>query len=609
MKKIFVIVFTIIFGLINMRCTDGFLDKEPTTILTQEAVWSNEELVIALIGDLYNRVPHGSFNRQDMQFSGEVIWTGSGNGENFTGDIPIDLYSYRNYANNQGTHWDYELIREINLFIENAISSSFDQEVIDEFVAEARFIRAFAYFELVRRFGGVPIITETFEFEGTDEESLQFPRDTEEGVYDFIASELDAIAGTVSQNPGSIRRASRWSVLALKSRAMLYAASIAKYNSSMASPVTLSNGEVGISPGKADAYFQTALAAAQEIINSGNFALFPDYYGTFMTKNGNDEMIFVDDFELPGKRTSFTYWNSFPSAREDDEGGQLSPVLEFVEAFEYLDGSSGELNFVDALGEPVYYDEIGDIFDNKDLRLAGSVVLPGMAFRGQTAQIQAGIIQWNSATARYDTLVTNSLGSRDDDGNIITGFDGPSSDINISNTGFYMRKFVSEAPGAGSRTNLADNWWAVFRYAEVLLNAAEAAFELGQTGIALSYVNEVRERAGFGANSLASLTLDRLRNERRVEMAFETSHRFFDLRRWRIAHQVFDGITKPNGAYPYLVLHEGQPFHEKFVYVKTSLSRLQSAPARNFVAARNYYSEIPVAALENNPKLVRNPGH
>ncbi len=597
MKKILVVSIAIISGYLFAGCSEDVLDKEPFDILSVETVWSNEDLVISLLGDLYNRVPRGSFSQNDMQWSNEAIWSGGGNGLNGGGDFPLNLYTY----------WDYGLIREINLFIENAETSPLDVDVLNGLVAEARFIRASVYFEMVKRMGGVPIITQTFSFEGSTEEELQFARATEAEVYDFIATELDAIKNDLSDSPTEIRRASKWTALALKSRAMLYAATIAKYNGTLTTPLTLPGGEVGIPVGQANSYFQASLDASNEIINSGHFSLHEDYYDLFVPagKSAVREMIFVDDFRNPVKRSWFTYWNTMPTAREDDNGGNLSPTLEMIEAYDYLDNSPGQLQMKDAFGDPVYYDNPEDIFANKDGRLNATYVLPNTQFRGNKAQIQAGIIQWNGAS--YDTVTTNVLGDRDTDNNIITGQDGPADEASVTNTGFYIKKFVSEAPGAGSRTILADNWWAVYRYAEILLNAAEALQELGQTG-ALVHINAIRERAGFPANSLGSVTIDDIRKERTVELAYE-GHRFFDLKRWRVAHLEFDGASKPTGAYPYLVLHEGQPFHKKYVYVQKSLSRLGINPARNFRADVNYYSAIPGSALANNPKLTKNPNH
>ncbi|RZK87783.1 MAG: RagB/SusD family nutrient uptake outer membrane protein, partial [Hymenobacter sp.] len=154
----------------------------------------------------------------------------------------------------------------------------------------------------------------------------------------------------------------------------------------------------------------------------------------------------------------------------------------------------------------------------------------------------------------------------------------------------------------------SDVWWVRFRLAEILLTASEAALELGQTADALTYVNRVRERAGFGANSLTTLTLTRLQNERRVELAFE-DHRLWDAKRWRIAHQIWNGDNNNYSAnayvlFPYRVVRPGSPLDGKYVFEKRVSPRYR--PARNFQPF-NYYTYIDGNVLNNNPKIVRNP--
>jgi hypothetical protein len=145
---------------------------------------------------------------------------------------------------------------------------------------------------------------------------------------------------------------------------------------------------------------------------------------------------------------------------------------------------------------------------------------------------------------------------------------------------------------------------------EIYLNAAEAAFELGLPE-SKDYVNTLRERAGFPSNSISTLTMDIIRNERRVELAFE-DHRYFDMKRWRIAHQVWDGNrSNPNAVtyalYPYRVVRPDDPTkHGKYVFDKMIAPRFTGV--KNFTMA-NYYSSIASGVLTNNPKIIPNPFH
>jgi starch-binding outer membrane protein, SusD/RagB family len=128
--------------------------------------------------------------------------------------------------------------------------------------------------------------------------------------------------------------------------------------------------------------------------------------------------------------------------------------------------------------------------------------------------------------------------------------------------------------------------------------------------LALGYVNQVRERAGFGPNSLSSLTLERLQNERRVELAFE-NHSYWDLKRWRIAHQLWNGDGNSETAqlyalWPYRIVRPGHENDGKYVFVKRVVPRL-TVP--RFFRMGNYYTEISESVISANPKIVRNPFH
>jgi len=252
-----------------------------------------------------------------------------------------------------------------------------------------------------------------------------------------------------------------------------------------------------------------------------------------------------------------------------------------------------------------------DIFANKDARLYGTVIYPGTSFRGSEVQIQAGVKVWDNATSAFKTVESNVLGSAYDDGGLLTGASGPQrSQTEVSNTGFYLRKYVDQTAMSSTRGIRSDMWWVRFRLGEIYLNAAEAALELGQNANALKYANTLRERAGFPANSLKTLTLEKLQNERRVELAFE-DHRVWDVKRWRIAHEVWNGnASNPDAMiyalYPYRVVRPGHATHGKYVFDKLVAPRFR---APRFFQIGNYYSAIQQSIIDNNPKIIRNPFH
>ncbi|WP_210486762.1 RagB/SusD family nutrient uptake outer membrane protein [Rufibacter aurantiacus] len=596
----------------SSSCEEDWLDRDPQEIITDEQTWNDPDIILSVLANYYDRIPaHQSLTGGWQAFAeyDEAMWSGFGNDE-WRNNQPI--YNY-----DRMRLWNYDLVRDLNLAIEKiGASTSLTEAQKNSFIAELRFLRALNYFELVKRMGGVPLVTTQliYDFSG-DPTPLQVARSREEAIYDFISSEVDQIKDQLG-NAGSKTRANKFTALALKSRAMLYAGSIAKYNNLMASPITTPGGEVGIPASRANEYFTESLEASREIITSGSYSLYqgnPDkgenFFEAVTKKSSNPEVILAQDF-AKGKTHFFTYDNIFFSAREDNlSPSAVTPSLNLVEKFEYLDGSVGTLKTRTAdNSDYIYYDSPEDIFANKDARLYGTVIYPGTSFRGVEAEIQAGVKVWNGTT--YENVEGN-LGSTYTDGGLLTGADGPRrSQLETTNTGFYLRKYLDPQAGAGSRSQLSTMWWVRFRFAEVLLNGAEAALELGFQDEAVGYANKVRERAGFGANSLATLTMARLRNERAVELAFE-DHRVWDAKRWRIAHEIWDGNTNSPDAviyalYPYRVVRPGSPQHNKYVFEKLRAPRFVSP---HTFRLGNYYSSIDQNVINNNPKIVRNPFH
>lgn len=608
---------------------DALLNTDSQTIFTNEQIWKDPKLINAVLANLYDRMP--KFANLPVDFYpnfttfDEAIWSGLNNNDLEVRNNLI-TYGYERWR-----IWDYAYITDINTAIEN-IEKSTSQDVTaalkKQFTAELRFLRAYHYFELVKRMGGVPIVTKVVLYEGkTDISSLQQPRNKEAEVYDFIAKETDEIKDLLG-NAGSKKRANRFAALALKSRAMLYAGSLAKYNNmSGLTNNSLPGGEVGIPAAKAQEYYQKSLEASLEIINSGNYSLYrananpgENFYEALVNKAGNTEVIMATDYlKAQGRRHTFTF-NNIPRSLFE-EGGQgssnISPSLNLVESYEYLDGSPGTLKGVGtgsntAAGQAswTFYTAPQDIFANKDARLYGTIIYPGSSFASKPLRMQAGIYVWNATANKYDR-VEGALNSTHTDGKLLTGLDGPHrSTTFVSNTGFFLRKYLDAAPGASTLAAQSDTWWVVFRLGEIYLNAAEAAFETGNVPQALTYVNTLRERAGFPANSLTDLTLARLQNERRVELAFE-DHRLWDVIRWRIADKIWDGTTTSTTAnmyalYPYRIVRPGHPADGKYVFDKIIAPRFR---APRFFRPGNFYSSIAQDVLSNNPKLIPNPLH
>lgn len=616
-------------------CKDEeFLNREPTNILLNDQVWQDKGLVLSVLADLYNRYPdyQSIKNWADYASFDEAFASSFG-----------DYWRHRNQDydyvfpgmwvdNREVTYWDYSYLREINLFIQKCEAATKLEEIDKQrFTAEARFLRTAVYFEEVKRLGGVPLILEplTYDYSG-DPSYLQQPRAKEHEIYDFVISELEAIKSILPADAGVKSRATQGAALAMQARAALYAASIAKYGQTTPQ-VFLPGGEVGIPAGMAQGYYEKALKAAQELINSGTYSLYqkkPDlgenFASLFFDKNNNSEAIFVQDFKIKsGSVQNWTIVNQPRYQSEEQEGGRVNPSLNLVQSFEKLDNTFAPLPTTDASGNPIYYDKPTDIFANRDARLWGTVILPGTQFKAKDIDIWAGYVLKDGSVVTADQFGgRRKLPGKDNEEQVV-GFSGPIDNLEFSaQTGFYVRKYLDPQPGSGQRGVQSDVWWIRYRYAEVLLNAAEAAFELGQSELAAGYMNQVRVRAGLTTPLPPSdITFDRIVHERRVELAFE-GHQLWDMKRWRLAHIVWNGISmdinelktdigKANkkstmifGLWPYKVYDPGSPNHGKWVYREVKPSQVTNADRFRL---GNYYSRINDDIINNNPKIVRNP--
>ena len=575
-------------------CND-ILETSSTKILTNEKVWSSKDAIDAYLGQLYDEMQVEDFEYQpgtDGQYlstlTDEAVraytW-GSANQQL----IPEGIYGW----------WGYVQIRNINLFLESiGTASMLTESQRKMYEAEARFCRAFGYFAMVKRYGGVPLVTKVQKLEGQDVETLRLPRNKEYEIYDFIKAECQAIESLLPEKrtDNEQYRATRYAVNALECRAMLYAATEAKYGN-----VQL-DGLVGIPADKAEGYFKDAKAAAKKIIDSGKFALYSaksdkaeNFQYLFLDEtSANTEQIFTKAFDASDKGNSFDYFNA-PQSFKLDYGCVTNPTADFVADYEYVDGSDGALKVKDGSGNPIKYNDPTDLFKDKDPRMLGSILYPFCPWQGGKVEVRKGIVKPDG------TVVTaSSLGDKYEGTNVtIAAKDGTLTSTDVTKTGFYIKKFMT--PNKVVDWGKGEANWMVFRYGEVLLNFAEACVELGDNAEALAAVNQLRNRAGIAPRT--SINRDQVRHERRVELAFE-NHRWWDIRRWHIADQLLNA-TQFKALNPYLVWEDGKKVEQmKYIF------KIEDAPknTRTFLP-KLYYERIPAEAISTNPNITQNPGY
>lgn len=600
--------------LFGSSACSNYLEKESFDIITPDKVWNDSKLIDAVLVGMYYYVQMEDFDywyRDAWRLQNASSMSDDAQGS-FQKDPLFDngntTYTYEDALFEQKFSDMFKYIRNCNDFLyQIEISTILSEDKKKELAAEVRFIRAMHYFTLVKRYGGVPLIKESQEYNPSDIESLRVPRNTEKEIYDFIVSECQAAAQSLPETRSAEGkyRANKYVALSLCSRAALYAGSIARYGT------VQSDGLVGIPASEADRYFQASYDASKTITESGQYALYnkkPDdkaqnFCDMFLKGNGdNGEYIFQKQYSVAGgKAHSWDKRNAPFSYRAGGWGCGIAPTLELVEAYEYVDGSEGTLKIADANGKQVRYDDPIDIFKNKDPRLFASVYLPGSPCQSTKIEWKRGIIV--SDNERYQAT------SQPDGGNTIvingttystSGKDGGADVGDASKTGFYQKKFFDETL-TDMNMNKSETPWPVFRLGEMYLNLAEAAMELNKSSEALDAINKIRERAGIAL--LTNINIEKIRHERRVELAFE-GHRFWDMKRWRIAHLNVEqgGLNGFRGTalYPWYDIRDG-----KYVF---EIGKNAPKQVRIFLE-KNYYTKINQDDMNSNPNLIQNPGY
>ena len=648
--------------MLGVSCND-FLELEPLDKVGPERLLESEKGIKTLLADLYSMIPMEDFawrpgtgfNRRGWgsgigemnmtpMFTDEAIRTDGGSG--------LGPGSYGGYFGDQ-----YNRNRDITLFL-NSIEEVKNRGVISEatynhLFSEAHFVRAYLYFGLAKRWGGVPIIERLLDDDfipGTISEALFIPRSSERETWRFVLKECDlAIANLPTEAPADgIYRATKWAAYALKSRVALHAASVAKYwNNAPLIGDAVTQGLVGgFSASDIEFFYNECLAASKEIIdNSGKSLYMPNpadpaeatknYQDLFMAENkpSISEYIFgrayLDgsqvqnqghDYDIryspsqghPGfhKFGRFSVALDIVDAYEDysnDGAGQSVPIATRIDGVEnrYLDPERFDVTI-----PFIHYDNLYEPFKNKDARLLASVIVPGATFKSNTIIIQGGLINQSGDITAYaagsaegkDGKIYHTYGAPVLSSSGYSGFAGMtrSDDANFTSTGFTIRKFLAETKTVASTERSSSNSWIDMRLAEVYLNYAEAVVESGSGDpvLAAQCINALRKRAGHTDD--IPLTLANVLKERRVELAFEGA-RVWDMFRRRDYHIYFNQGRR-KALVPMIDLRLDEP---KYIFVRANQYHDNMANGRTFNTI-NYYQSIP--GIGDN-RLIQNPGH
>lgn len=521
----------------TLSSCNGFLDREEDSFIDKTATFDSYNRTKQYLTYAYTLLPDG-LNR----FSREAMLASATDDAEFaieSAEIQQFNNGSWNALNNPDDVWNryYSGISKCCTLLENTNHVNLDISRLDpdkqvEYAnslkdirmwrAEARFLRAYFHFELLKRYGPIPIVTSTLSINGNYENT---PRPTMKEVVDFIAKECDIAADTLELTPwrnvnDAFGRATKGAALALKSRLLLYAAS----------PLYVDFGDTNEANKPTDiAMWKSAADAAKAVIDLNQYELASSYADLFKNDFQNKEYIFVrryaanSDFEKSNFPVSF-----------GGKGG-TNPSQNLVDDYEMLDGTPFDWNDPAKAAQP---------FENRDARLGATILMNMAPFKGKKV-------------ATYPE-----------------GADA-SPNPNATKTGYYLRKFLNEDVNIQTGGSSGGHVVPLFRLAEIYLNYAEALNECDPTNpdIAL-YLNKVRNRASLP--NVSALSQEQMRaviqHERRVELAFE-EHRSWDVRRWKIASSTLGaplmGVQierKPLGGYTYMPVKVEQRVFQPKMY-------------------------------------------
>ncbi len=612
---------TIIIVLLFIVSCDDFLNVEPTDRVTKEALFSSKEGIDAYLANLYYQLPIEDF-RSDSRAGFNYVGNNVGMYPICIGDDGINS-EYNDSPEVAYPWWDqgYRLNRDINAFFSYIPDLTIDEETKRELLGQAYFMRAYTYFALAKRYGGVPIITAVADI--SDSTKLYVPRSTEKKTWDFVLANCDSAAMYLGDDDGTRRRASKWTALALKSRAALFAASVAKYwDEAPLSGEAVDLGLVGMDSRDAEAYYFQCIDASEKIIKEGPFSLFQPFPATIeeasenyrrMFENPNialEEAIFIKGYAVIGHGHSWNNWaQPAQTAGSWPHPGRINVSLDIVDTYENYsnpghnspiittkDGIVDNYEGYDPAREYLTFDDPMDIFEGKDARLFASVILPGSIWKNTKIVIQGGYIKPDGTPVigvnENITINGNIYYTYGASGpTLYSGFDDRNP--NHTRSGFLLKKYLDQNFIPDMDMTKALNDWIDFRYAEVLLNYAEAVVESGKgdAELAKKVLNDIRRRAGHQVE--IPLTLENVLRERRVEL-FNENQRDWELTRRREYHKKFDHYLK-TALVPILDLRS-----MKYIFIRKYPIRVVPQTFRPMF----YYRGIPGTSSN---RLIQNP--
>jgi hypothetical protein len=563
-----------IFVLVSVSCDKDALNFEPTDRISSFTTFQTEETASLFLFDIYASMQDGNGNIAGTDAGSEPWdnWTDNGvcgygwgistadawSGTMNPSNIPALTYDWT--TTNIPLIWEdaYKNIRKCNLFIEGVTeSTTLSNNYKTTTIAEARFLRAYFYHYLWMGYGGVPIITKSLN-QSTDGDSIFYSRETAEATYNFLIKELDEISqpDILPEVPIESGRIVRGGALALKGWIELFNHDYAE-----------------------------AAATNKQIIDDGMFDLFPEYGALFMPENnGNREGVVIRKYfpRIKGGTIEGVWAIPFTQDGNYVAYGAANPTQELVDDYCMSNGLP--------ITDPSSGYDPQNPYAGREKRFYESIVWDGSPW-----YIDDAVYFRKGVGSPNEIDLQNATGN-----NTRTGYGlrkRLDQSLNFQESGWAAQPWASDNKGVGQQD------FYIFRFAEVLLNYAEAQNEAsGPDATVIDAIDRIRERAGIPslAATFGSLSQDEMqtviRRERRVELAFEDK-RYWDLLRWELAEDKLNGF-----------MHAMEIVQDAAGDLTYEVKPLESYGPRAF-NAHNYLLPIATSVIESNPNLTQNPGY
>ncbi len=591
-KNIFKSVLMVAVAGVALTSCDEFLDKEYDASLSEEKVFNNANETRGFLANIYTNLPDGLAPLTDDQLTGASRDCITDNAVTRWG-----LHYYTKVANDGYTasnhpllgQWNVDLygIRKCNQFLKNAkesvvgntITSSDDSKLYERYCAEAKLLRAIFHFDLICWFGACPIIAEDesgapIVFDPSSD--MNISRMPAPEALEWVAAQCDAIIQSEALPFYYANQAANWGrvsgavAYALKSRALLYRASALNNTSNDAT------------------WWTKAADAAKAFLTANQDAGNP--YRLFDTDNPDDD-VYRQSVYTPTQNPELILARSVWQTNQVEKvflpvgftgnfsgAGRTNPTQNFVDCFETADGKT--------IDDPTSGYDNQHPFDNRDPRLAQTVFYHGMTW-GRSEDSEQRQLDMSSNEGAPGIDYNSAMGG--------------------TYTGYYLKKWVNNISCRTGETY--PHAWPIFRFTEILLNAAEACCEAGNSNDALTYVNQIRSRAGMPDITVTEqgALRERIRNERRIELAFE-DHRMWDLRRWK----AYEGVTLANEVskptYQQVLNLYGVKITGTMAAPVYTYGLAETVNSRVFNSPKNYLFPIPANEVKRAPNLQQNPG-